>query len=112
MMRIAVLLAVVGCSSALQISATKELATASRPVTRLPTPAAYNELLARKAGEADAVSVIRFSSPFCRACREPSPLLERLDAPEDVSVYSVELVRDGKAAGKRMLKFFKERGVG
>ena len=107
MMRVTLLNACIAVSSALTISARP----AAPAATSLPTPAAYAELLA--AAGPDDVSIIRFGSPFCRTCREPSQLVDQLldQYGSTASLYSIELVQDGKAAGRRMLKLFKEREV-
>lgn len=77
----------------------------------LGTPANYTEVLSST--PSDAYSVIKWQAPYCRSCKEPSPTLDRLrdELGPEASYYSMDLIRDGKAAGKRMAKFFKERNV-
>ena len=76
----------------------------------LQTPAEYEEMLLNV--DVNAISIIKYGSPYCRSCKKPSPLLESyMEAWPDATVYSMQLIRDGKAAGKRMLRFFKERQV-
>ena len=77
----------------------------SREFKVLATPAEYEELLAGAAAE--EVSVIKFQAPWCRTCRATAPLLDRKARKyPNASFYSIDLVRDGKAAGERMNKFF------
>ena len=82
-----------------------------RTFTPLATPAAYESLLA-EASPAD-VTIIKFQSPFCRSCRRPSKLLDDYEEQfgENAKFYSIDLVIDGKAAGRRMKAFFKDRDV-
>lgn len=56
--------------------------------------------------------MIKFQAPYCRTCRGVSPLLDRVckQHPE-AKYYSMDLARDGKAAGERMNRFFKERQI-
>ena len=85
-------------------------ATAGMEFAPLATPAAYEELLARV--EPADVTVIKYQSPFCRSCRKPSALLEGLaEEWPQAAFYTMDLVIDGKAAGRRMKAFFKERHV-
>ena len=83
----------------------------ARTFTPLATPAAYESLLA-EASPAD-VTIIKFQSPFCRSCRRPSKLLDDYEEQfgENAKFYSIDLVIDGKAAGRRMKAFFKDRDV-
>ena len=83
---------------------------ASKFFEPLESPANYTHLIDTSA--ADVVSVIKFQAPFCRTCRATSPLLDRVakQYPE-ANYYSMNLNRNGKAAGERMNKFFKEKGV-
>ena len=76
----------------------------------LGSPQNYTELVENAAK--DTVSVIKFQAPYCRTCRGVSPLLDRVckQHPE-AKYYSMDLARDGKAAGERMNKFFKERQI-
>ena len=76
----------------------------------LGSPQNYTELLEN--AEDNSVSVIKFQAPYCRTCRATSPLLDRVckQHPE-ARFYSMDLARDGKAAGERMNKFFKERQI-
>ena len=77
----------------------------SREFKVLASPAEYEELLAGAAAE--EVSVIKFQAPWCRTCRATAPLLDRKARKyPNASFYSIDLVRDGKAAGERMNKFF------
>lgn len=74
----------------------------------LNTPANYTEMLANAAP--DAYSVIKWQAPYCRSCKQPSSLMDQLaDELPSATFYSMDLIQDGKAAGKRMLKFFKVR---
>ena len=60
----------------------------------------------------DQISVIKYQSPFCRSCRQHSPMLDALQEQNPEAVfYTMDLRIDGKAAGNRMKKFFAERGV-
>ena len=45
----------------------------------LPTPAAYEELLASRA-EAGVVTVLRYGAPWCHSCRRIGPQLQELAA--------------------------------
>lgn len=76
----------------------------------LGSPANFTALLDDAAP--DSVSVIKFQAPYCRTCRASSPLLDRVAKQyPQARFYSMDLVRNGKAAGERMNRFFKERGV-
>ena len=76
----------------------------------LPTPAAYAELLANVAP--DEISVVKFQSPNCRSCRQPSAKLQHLtEAHPHATFYTLDLVINGKAAGRHMKAFFAENGV-
>ena len=83
----------------------------SRYFVPLGSPANYTELIAAADGT-DAISVIKFQAPFCRTCRATSPLLDRVakDYPQ-AKYYSMDLVRNGKAAGERMNKFFRAKSI-
>ena len=87
-------------------------AAAGEPITfmQLGTPANYSSLVENAA--ADSISVIRWQAPYCRACREQSPQLTRIrEQWPQAQFYSMDLIRNGKAAGERMCRFFKERNV-
>ena len=76
----------------------------------LGSPANFTALIDGAAP--DSVSVIKFQAPYCRTCRASSPLLDRVAKQyPQARYYSMDLVRNGKAAGERMNRFFKERGV-
>lgn len=77
----------------------------------LESPANYSELLEN--APIQAISVIKYQAPFCRACREPSELCQTIAATyPSATFYSVDLpMNRRKAAGKRMAAFFKERNV-
>ena len=90
----------------------------SRYFTPLSTPAEFNEAIAT--ASSDCISVVKYQAPWCRTCRATSPLLDRaLDRVAErlpnrtgnVRLYSLELVRNGKAAGERMNNFFKSRNI-
>ena len=97
------------------------MASAARPVasaeagftsefTPLGTPANFTAMLGN--ASASTYSVIKWQAPYCRSCKEPSALLDRLATElPPANFYSMDLVQDGKAAGKRMLKCFKEHNV-
>ncbi len=69
----------------------------------LETPAAYQELLSGASNQ--SISVIKFISPSCRTCRAAGPKLDAVAKRwPGASFYSLELVRNGKMAGKRSLK--------
>ena len=90
--------------------AAKSTAAASISFSALATPNDYRELLANAAPS--DVSVIKYQSPFCRSCRQPSQALDDLaqEWPQ-ASFYTLDLLIDGKAAGRRMKALFKERNV-
>jgi thiol-disulfide isomerase/thioredoxin len=76
----------------------------------ISTPANYSALIA--GAEPSDISVVRFQAPYCRSCKERSPLLDRIaENNPQAKFYSLDLVRNGKAAGERMAKLFKQRGV-
>ena len=79
--------------------------------TLLPTPSAY-ELVLAEAG-ADTVSAVRYGAPWCSSCRTMGPDLQALVAAvwPNATFYELQLVRDGKAAGERMNRHYKRRGV-
>ena len=87
----------------------------SRHFNVLATPADHATLLERAAP--DEISVIKYQAPWCRTCRQTAPLLDRKakkyakDASTSLSFYSMDLVRDGKAAGERMNTFFKAKNI-
>ena len=59
-----------------------------------------------------SVSVVKFQAPHCRTCRATSPLLDRVAKQyPQARFFSLDLIRNGKAAGERMNAFFKEHGV-
>ena len=68
--------------------------------TPLESPAAYEALIS-EAGN-DSISVIKYVAPWCRTCRAAGP---KLDAAArrwpGARFYSLDLVRNGKAAGER-----------
>ena len=78
----------------------------------LPTPAAYEELLASRA-EPGVVTVVRYGAPWCHSCRRIGPALQELAAERypGADFYELSLVRNGKAAGERMHRHYKARGV-
>ena len=92
---------------------------ASRHFTPLDSPANITALLT-SAGE-DTVSVVKYQAPWCRTCRALAPRLDKaLDrvarrwpnsSPAAARLYSLELVRNGRAAGERMNKYFKSRNA-
>ena len=92
---------------------------ASRHFTPLDGPANITALLT-SAGE-DTVSVVKYQAPWCRTCRALAPRLDKaLDrvarrwpdsSPAAARLYSLELVRNGRAAGERMNKYFKSRNA-
>ena len=61
----------------------------------------------------DAVTIVRWGAPWCRSCRTIGPDLQEFVASRWPAgkIWQVELVRDGKAAGERMYKHYKARGV-
>ena len=76
----------------------------------LGSPANYSALI--ESAPADSISVVKFQAPYCRTCRASSPLLDRIAKQHpQARFYSMDLVRNGKAAGERMNRFFKERGI-
>ena len=93
----------------------------SAPVAKIPpiksdvfvplgSPSNYSALLDNAAP--DTVSVIKFQAGYCRTCRASSPLLDRVAKQyPDANYFSMDLYRDGKAAGERMNRFFKEKKV-
>lgn len=77
---------------------------------KLGSPANYTTTLAE--AEDDQVSVIKWQAPYCRTCRATSPLLDRAAKQFPTArFYSMDLERNGKAAGERMANFFKEKKV-
>ena len=82
----------------------------SRYFAPLGSPQNYTQMLER--APAQSVSVVKFQAPFCRTCRATSPLLDRVakQYPE-ANFYSMDLVRNGKAAGERMKEFYQARGI-
>ena len=83
---------------------------ASRYFSPLDTPADFNSLISSVPN--NSVSVIKFQAPWCRTCRASAPLLDRTAKKwPDASYYSMELVRNGKAAGERMNRFFKSKNI-
>ena len=82
----------------------------TRTLIPLGTPANYTAMLAN--ASENSYSVIKWQAPYCRSCKAHSPLLDRIASElPSAEFYSMDLIRDGKAAGKRMLKFFKEHSV-
>ena len=83
---------------------------ASRYFESLLTPAQFEELLEK--APSDAVSIIKFQATYCRTCRATAPLLDRVAKKYPTAkFYDLTLARDGKAAGERMYRFFKSRGI-
>lgn len=83
---------------------------ASKFFVPLESPKNYTDIVEGSA--ADTVSIIKFQAPFCRTCRATSPLLDRVAKQyPDAQYYSMNLVRNGKAAGEKMNRFFREKGV-
>jgi thiol-disulfide isomerase/thioredoxin len=83
---------------------------ASQVFVPLSTPANYSEVLASVGP--DVVSVIKFQAPYCRSCRQTSPLLDRAAKKwPSARYFSLDLIRNGKAAGERMNRFFASRNV-
>ena len=76
----------------------------------LPTPAAYEELLTSRASS-EAITIVRYGAPWCRSCRTFGSDLQALalDRHPTDFVHEMSLVRDGKAAGERLFKHFKDR---
>ena len=76
----------------------------------LPTPAAYETLLTSRASS-EAITIVRYGAPWCRSCRTFGSELQALalDRHPTGFVHEMSLVRDGKAAGERLFKHFKER---
>ena len=91
------------------------MAIAAEPMqptfSALGTPANYTSTLAAKRPE--EYSVIKWQAPYCRSCKKPSKLLERhaSELPETTQFYSMDLLMDRKAAGRRMAQFFRQRQV-
>ena len=82
----------------------------SRYFESLLTPAQFEELLEK--APSDAVSIIKFQATYCRTCRATAPLLDRVAKKYPTAkFYDLTLARDGKAAGERMYRFFKSRGI-
>jgi thiol-disulfide isomerase/thioredoxin len=76
----------------------------------LGSPVNYTALTEH--ADEDTVSVFKFQAPYCRTCRASSPLLDRVAKQfPQAKYYSLDLMRDGKATGERMNRFFKEKGV-
>ena len=83
---------------------------ASRYFESLLTPAQFEELLEK--APSDAISIIKFQATYCRTCRATAPLLDRVAKKYPTAkFYDLTLARDGKAAGERMYRFFKSRGI-
>ena len=109
-LRLISVIAVVSTSCVAALSVGGATTPTARTFTPLATPAAYESLLA-EASPAD-VTIIKFQSPFCRSCRRPSKLLDDYEQEwPEAKFYSIDLVIDGKAAGRRMKAFFKDRDV-
>ena len=82
----------------------------SQYFTPLGTPANYTELVTT--ANNDSIYVVKFQAPFCRTCRATSPLLDRVAKQHpEAKFFSMDLARDGKAAGERMHRFFKEKKI-
>ena len=82
----------------------------SRFFQPLGSPANYTALI--EGAAPDEISVIKFQAPYCRTCRATSPLLDRVAVKYPQAKYfSMDLVRNGKAAGERMNIFYKEKGI-
>lgn len=85
-------------------------AITSRVFQPLGSPANYTATL--EAAPADAVSVIKWQASYCRTCRKTSPLLDRAAKQwPKANFYSMDLYRNGRAAGERMNNFFKARNI-
>ena len=82
----------------------------SRQFKALASPDEYESLL-EKASPND-ISIIKFQAPWCRTCRAAAPLLDRKAKKyPNANFFSIDLVRDGKAAGERMNRFFQSRNA-
>mmetsp|Transcript_15619 Transcript_15619/g.31554 ORF Transcript_15619/g.31554 Transcript_15619/m.31554 type:complete len:88 (+) Transcript_15619:446-709(+) len=56
---------------------------------------------------------MRYGAPWCHSCRRIGPQLQALAAERwpAAEFYELSLVRNGKAAGERMNRHYKARGV-
>ena len=84
--------------------------------TPLPTPAAYVAMLGKAQQSESTISIIKYGAPWCRSCRAlnvPGSRLDMLVAERwpTARLYSMELVRNGKAAGERMFAHYKARNI-
>ena len=87
------------------------VADVSRYFESLLTPAQFEELLEK--APSDAVSIIKFQATYCRtrSARDGAAARPRGEEVSDAKFYDLTLARDGKAAGERMYRFFKSRGI-
>lgn len=83
---------------------------ASRRFSALPSPSNFTELIRR--ARVDQVTVVKYQAPWCRTCRAMAPRLDRIakNYPQ-AAFYSLESMRNGKAAGERMHAFFVSRNA-
>ena len=82
----------------------------SRHFTPLSSPSNFTTLL--EGARDDQVTVVKFQAPWCRTCRAMAPKLDKIArAYPTAAYYSIESVRNGKAAGERMHKFFLSRNA-
>ena len=80
---------------------------------QLQTPAAYEELRAQMSAQGAEVTIVRYGAPWCRSCSTIGPQLQALAVERwpEATFYELSLVRNGKAAGERMFRHYKARGV-
>ena len=78
----------------------------------LGSPANFTALLVAKEAAGDQITVIKYQAPWCRTCRAMGPRLDRVaKAFPFAEYYSLEAVRNGKAAGERMHELFLSRNA-
>ena len=77
----------------------------SRRFSPLSSPDNFTATL--KSARRDQITVVKFQAPWCRTCRAMAPKLDSIAKKfPTASYYSIESIRNGKAAGERMHKFF------
>ena len=60
-----------------------------------------------KSARRNQITVVKFQAPWCRTCRAMAPKLDSIAKKfPTATYYSIESIRNGKAAGERMHKFF------
>ena len=77
----------------------------SRQFEALSSPDNFGDTIQK--ARRNQITVVKFQAPWCRTCRAMAPKLDSVAKRyPSAKYYSIESIRNGKAAGERMHKFF------